>query len=336
MNGRHSVAGGMAALLIATPTLRAQSGQQDSTLNNLVHAAGYSTAALGTIGQTLRVGRGPVDVVLIPGWGFGANDFEPFMRANAERFRMVAVTIPGYGGTAAPPMPPAGTSYAAETWTRAAEEAVARLIKSDGLKKPIVLGHFVVGTQVAVHLAVDHPDLVGGVVIIGGEPVRYTPSRRDSSGKTPATRDERARGVDVYLAPRWFKTVTKQTFDAYNYASAQYSGDSARALALWRESADVPLPVMVRYLCEYMASDFSDEIDKLTLPTRVLIPSFTPAILDDPKQAYVKPFFIDSWNALQRNPRLTLRVVAGSRVFITDDHPEAVRDAITEVARAPG
>lgn len=255
------------------------------------------------------------------------------MRASGSRYRMVAVTLPGFGGTAAPPMPPAGTSYGDATWTRAAEEAIARLITTEGLHKPIVLGHFIVGTQIALRLALDHPDLIGGLVIVGGEPMRYVPSRRDSTGKTPMSREERVHGMDHYMGPKWFKTVTRETFDANNYPAPQYSRDSARAVTLWRTSAAVPLPVMIRYLSEYMATDLTDEFARLSVPTRVLIPGFAPEIFADPKQSYAKALFIDSWdNVRARNSLAILRTVPNSGVFITHDQPQAVRDAIAEVA----
>jgi pimeloyl-ACP methyl ester carboxylesterase len=330
-------AGLTAALLaLAATTLRAQSGvfEQDSTLDNLQHAPGYVTAPLGTLGQVVRRGSGPTDVLIIPGWGFGAEEFEAFMRGNASRYRMVAVTLPGFGGTPAPPMPPAGTSYGDATWTRAAEEAILRLIEGERLRRPIIVGHFVVGTQLALRLALARPDLVGGVVIVGGEPMRFAPSRRDSTGKTPMSRHERVSGVDNFMAPRWFKTVTKKTWLANNYAQPQYARDSARAADLWRKSSDVPLPVMIRYLCEYYATDLRDDFPRLAVETRVLVPEFTPEILADPKQSYVKQLFWDSWeNVRGMNPRLQIRRVAHSRIFVTDDRPDVVRGAIDELAR---
>jgi pimeloyl-ACP methyl ester carboxylesterase len=302
-------------------------------LNNLAHAPGYRTSSLGTIPEVVRRGNGPVDLLLIPGWGFGAEVFENFMRANEGRYRMVAVTLPGFAGTAAPPMPPPGTSYGDATWTHAAEEAIARVIEREGLRKPIVLGHFIVGTQIAFRLGLDHPDLVGGLVIVGGEPMRYVPSRRDSTRKTPMPREERVAGADRYVAPQWFKTVTKQTFDINNYAPPQYARDSVRAIELWRKSSAVPLPVMIRYLVEYMAMDLSDEFPRVSVPTRVLMPGFAPEIFADPKQAYVKSLFFDSWeNVRGKNALIALRVVPDSRIFITDDRPDAVLDAIAEIA----
>src|SRR5258705_447406 len=101
----------------------------DPSLDNLVHDAGYKTAVLGSLGAVVERGRGRIDMVLISGFGLGASAFEGFMQRNAKRYHMVAITLPGFEGTAAPPMPPAGTSYGDQTWTRAATSAVVRLIK---------------------------------------------------------------------------------------------------------------------------------------------------------------------------------------------------------------
>jgi pimeloyl-ACP methyl ester carboxylesterase len=325
----------IASTALLCTSLLAQAGvfEQDSTLNNLVHPTGYDAAPVGTLGGIVRRGSGPIDVVLIPGWGFGADVFDAFMTENASRYRMVAVTLPGFGGTAAPPMPPAGTSYGSQSWTRSAEEAIARLIKQEGLRRPVIVGHFIVGTQIAFYLAANHPELVGGLVIVGGEPMRYYPSRRDSTQKTPMGREERVTGIDQYLAPRWFRTVTKKTFDANNYTAVEYASDTAQASALWQASSEVPLPTMIRYLCEYMAADLGDDFPRISAPTRVLVPAFTAEILADPKQAWVKPFFQDSWQrVVASNSRIVVRQVPNSRVFVTHDQPRAVTDAIAEVA----
>lgn len=339
MNGsrqsRALLIGAAALLLTNVPPAAAQQGgnQQDSTLNNLEHPPGYVTAPLRTLGAVVRQGSGPIDVLIIPGWGFGAEVFETFMRENASRYRMVAVTLPGFGGTAAPPMPPAGTSYAEATWIRAAEDAIARVIQREQLRKPILVGHFIVGTQLALRLALDHSTLIGGMVIVGGEPMRYRPSPRDTTGKTPMSREERVTGIDDYLAPRWFRTVTKQTFDANNFPAAHYSRNPARAAELWKISSDVPLPVMIRYLCEYWAMDLTDDFPRIAVPTLVLAPAFTPAMLADPKQPFLKSLYLDSWEGVRRmNPRIETRTVADSRIFITDDQAAAVRDAIDKVA----
>src|SRR2546423_11516885 len=86
------------ALLVARAGAQSGAFAQDSLLDNLQHPATYRPAKLGTLGQVVRKGSGPLDVLIIPGWGFGAGAFEQFMTSNTARYRMGAVTLPGFAG----------------------------------------------------------------------------------------------------------------------------------------------------------------------------------------------------------------------------------------------
>ena len=85
-------------LLAAAPAPAQPGAPQDSTLDNLVHGRDYVTSAPGTLGAVVEHGAGPVDMVLVSGFGVGASAFDGFMRRNARRYRMVAVTLPGFDG----------------------------------------------------------------------------------------------------------------------------------------------------------------------------------------------------------------------------------------------
>jgi hypothetical protein len=72
--------------------------------------------------------------------------------------------------------------------------------------------------------------------------------------------------------------------------------------------------------------DLRDDFPRVKVETRVLVPSFTPQILSDPKRSWAKQLFIDSWeNVRGVNPRIA----------ITEDQPSIVRDAIDELAQGP-
>jgi hypothetical protein len=48
----------------------------------------------------------------------------------------------------------------------------------------------------------------------------------------------------------------------------------------------------------------------------------------------VKPLFVDAWETVRNNgmsPRIVIRPVADSRIFITEDQPSAVLEAIDEL-----
>ena len=72
-------------LLAASPALAQPGAARDSTLDNLVHAPDYVTSAPGTLGAVVERGHGPIDMVLLSGFGVGASAFEGFMKRNANR-----------------------------------------------------------------------------------------------------------------------------------------------------------------------------------------------------------------------------------------------------------
>ncbi len=315
----------------------AQSGAAalDSSLNQLVHPPGTAVGMTGTLGNVTVVGDGPVDVLVIPGWGFGAREFESFARAHRREYRFVIATLPGFAGTSPPPMPTAGTSYGEATWMRASEAALLKVFETHQLHSPIVLGHFVIGTQLGVRLAAQHPAKVRGLLVMGGEPMRWVASPGDPGGKTQASPAERAKLVDERLAERWFKFVTKATFDFNNYRPPQYSLDPELGARRWQAVADAPLPTLIRYLCEYTATDYADAYATLRVPTVVLRPEFSAAVLSDTLQRYVKPLLIASWDRVRvLNPRIDIVDVPRSGIFVTDDQPQTVEAALRRLAKA--
>jgi pimeloyl-ACP methyl ester carboxylesterase len=85
----------------------------------------------------------------------------------AERsYRAIAIDRPGFGYSERP----RGTA-----WTAAAQaELLPRVFALLGIERPIVVGHSL-GTMVALALALNHPDQVGGLVLASGY---YYPTAR--------------------------------------------------------------------------------------------------------------------------------------------------------------
>lgn len=322
----HAVltAGVLFGLCVIPPA--AGQGGQDTTINNLVHPDGYRTCTLGELGNVNKFGSGPKSLILIPGLGFDASVFDDFIEVNRDRYTMYAVTLAGYGDTPAPPMPPEGTSYGEQSWNRGAIDGLVRLIEKEKLNKPVVVGHFVQGTQMALRLAIDHPEKVGGVVVMGG-PAKFIAVRngrvRDFS------LDTMIMFTDQFTGPRWFKHMEKKFFDDNNFMPAVYSLDSARGTELWQYPVRVPLPVMVRYASEYFACDVRAELQKIRCPVLVLRVLFDDRVLNDPINNYVKPQFIDSWNDVSSMNRLIqVKDISNASAFVWKDKPEAVYSEI--------
>jgi len=301
---------------------------QDSTLNNLADPGGYKTAMLGTLGGVMRTGTGSQAMILIPGLGFGGSVFSEFMEGLADKYRMYAVTLPGFGGTAAPPCPSEKTSFGEQTWTNAALGAIENFIEDEGIQKPVVVGHWLTGTQIALRLAMKQPEKVKAVVILAGS-ARMVPT--DTTYVSAwMTKERRVAAVDNYMAPRWFKTVTRETWDDNNFLPGDYAVNPVRGLRLWREAAIPKLHVWVGYLCEFYAQDISLEMNEVGVPTLILRPGLE-GIHHDPGNNYMEMFCHKSWEGcIENNPRITVRTINSSRACLWFDQPQEVNKTVVE------
>jgi pimeloyl-ACP methyl ester carboxylesterase len=262
-------------------------------------------------------------MVLIPGVGFGWDVFETFMAARESEYTMYAVTLAGCGGTDPLPMPAPGTSYADQTWTNAALSAIVQRIEDNGLTDIVVVGHWIVGTQLAARLALEHPDIVSAVIFIGGTATWLS----SDTVQFPIHGDlaMRKRIVDEYSAPQWYKTVTRETWDDNNFLPSDYARNPVRALQLWRMAAQPTVATWVRYLCEFAAQDLYYQLASSTVPALVIKPGFDDdCFYIDPSAGHYMRSYCDwSWSGVQNlDAPVTFTTIAGSRLFIMDDQPE--------------
>lgn len=302
------------------------SPQSDSSINNLVHTPEYTTAEFGAIPHFVKTGAGKRTLILIPGWGFDGSVFNDFVDVNKNNYTMYVVTIPGYGKTSAPPMPPAGTSFAELTWSKSFLSGLEKLIEKEKLRKPIIAGHFNQGSQLTLRFAIDHPDKIGGAIVLGGPP-KLVSVRNGVMREFPL--DSMKLLTDNFLAQKWFKPIKKSAFDAGNYLPEVYSLDSVKGKKLWEKSAAVPLPVMIRYLCELWTMDLLLEAEKIRCPVLVLRPTFTKSMLETPVNNYLQPQFIDLWDrAHSKNSAIVVKDVPSAATFVWKDNSSFVHKEI--------
>lgn len=303
--------------------------KQDTSLNNLVDPPGYRTAEPGTVGGVLQIGTGTTPMVLIAGAGFGGDVFTEFMDAHSADYRMYAVTLPGFGGTTAPPSPGEKTSFGEQTWTTNALTGLERMIERQGIDDAIIVGHWLIGTQVAVRYAVKHPEKVKGVILLSGTPLWNIVDTEYA--KYYDTPEKRVASIDGFLASRWFKTVTRETWDDNNFLPQDYAVNPVRALRLWREAAEPPLHVWVRYLCEFNASQLCPDLQSLTVPVLALKPGLQ-GIWAEAGQNYMEDTYCHkSWDGCAgSNPKFSMMTIPNSRICMWFDQPEKVSAAIKE------
>ncbi len=111
---------------------------------------------LHVVERGVERGAGPT-LVLVHGLGSQLRNFHALMPQLARDFHVVCVDRPGCGYSSRPPQVPASLPGQAAT--------LAGLITVLGLDKPIIVGHSY-GGAVALALALNHPDRVGGLALL--------------------------------------------------------------------------------------------------------------------------------------------------------------------------
>ena len=306
---------------------------QDSFLktNNLVLPPGYPVSEWAAIPSFTKSGSGKRDLILIPGLGFDASVFDDFIKKNKNNFTIYAITIPGFGNTTAPAMPVTDSSYGLQYWNRGVEAGIVKLIQKEKLNQPLVAGYFVQGTQLALRLGIDHPGLVSGIIVMGG-PAKFILIQQGIPKEYPLKNS--IDYIDRFTAPQWFKSISRKDFDNGNYMPEIYSLDKKKGTVLWNQVASVPLPVMIRYLLEFFASDISLELDKIQCPVLVLRPSFNPAVLQNPVNNYVLPQFVHIWDrATKMNSLIRVIDIPGSATSVWKDNPSLTNREISDFVK---
>lgn len=283
--------------------------------------AASMTPAFSPLAHVEMRGEGPIPMVLIPGLGCDWRVFDDFMARNADRYTMYAVTLPGFGGSAPPPVPdsPEAGAYAQGAWLRNAEAAVAHLIAERGLEKPVVVGHSM-GGHLALRLGVNHGETLRAVVAIDGAPA--LPMGPPGTRQSP---DQRAHFVETLVAPQMAAASDQDWADQQRIQVGQMVTDPQRAEAIGEMCAAVPKGTSVRYMLELMAADITADLDRLAVPALVIagVPPALEGSMIDPDDVRA------SWKSMLRGKgTVTLIFFENTRPFVTEDAPDELDEAI--------
>jgi pimeloyl-ACP methyl ester carboxylesterase len=300
----------------------------DTGRNNFRFPSGYKPLGDNERPLIVKHGHGTQALILIPGVYSGKEAFDGFIDRNQTQYTFYEITPPGLSGTAARPLPPEATSYGEFTWTRRLERDVLELIGREKLHKPVIVAHGFPGSLAAHELAIKHPESLSGVIDIATMPVQFFPSLKDPSRKTPAAPGERIEYVNEGWAEKWFKYVTPDTWESNNYPMAMFANDSDRGERARQQVEAVPLPVKIRYLCEFMASDDTSELNQVNIPLLALRPGFNEKFLAEPANGFYKNSFLDAWDAFSGNSHIQLLTIPNARALILDDQPKQTDEAI--------
>ena len=113
-------------------------------------------------GHRLRYARrgadAPVTVVFVHGWPDSWRSFQPVLDALPPTIGAISVSLRGFGGSDAPPTATHPTTSPPTSTTSSSTSDVT---------SAVFVGHSM-GTLVVQRLAASHPEIVAGLVLIGG------------------------------------------------------------------------------------------------------------------------------------------------------------------------
>ena len=301
----------------------------DVSRNNLQFPSDYKTLRDDRPPTIRKSGIGKQTLILVPGMYSGLTSFDGFIARNQKRYKFYIVTPAGINGTPARVMPAPGTSYGELTWTRELERDILDLIRREKMIKPVIVAERQPGAQAAIELAIKHPDHIGGVVLVAANLVQFFPSPKDPTRKSPISFSDRLTSVEEGWAAKWFKYVTPETWRSGDLPAAMLSVDSVRAAQAWQELEAAPLPVKIRYLCEFWASDVTRDFNKLQVPVLAMVPAFDEKFLAEPANGFAKTAFLDSWETLvPKHSMLEIQRIPDARLLLLDDQPSRTDEVI--------
>jgi pimeloyl-ACP methyl ester carboxylesterase len=113
-------------------------------------------------------------VVVLHGWGGRIESMTPVIACLSAAFRTVAIDLPGFGETPAPPEEWGSRDYASH---------VRSLLAALDIGRAHFVGHSF-GAKTALYLAAEHPDLVDKLVLVASAGLRSPPSLKARAKRT--------------------------------------------------------------------------------------------------------------------------------------------------------
>jgi pimeloyl-ACP methyl ester carboxylesterase len=219
-------------------------------------------------GTGLEIGDGqlkkkPTLIALHGGPGFDHGYLRPGLGPLRDHAQVIYVDQRGQGRSARPPI----ESCTLEQWA----DDIAAFCETLEIARPVVFGHSA-GGFVAMHLAIRHPELVGGLILCGSSP-RLAPIE-DGGPPAPTLASRAGPDVLAVAGPVFSGAITPESLAAFTekvmpfYAGPSHMDVSQRILPLSSANVDV-----MRHFFDKLAASY-DVVEQLPLieaPTLVMV-----------------------------------------------------------------
>src|SRR4051812_32537535 len=200
-----------------------------------------------------KQGNGGSALIFIPGLASGTWTWKTDASRLAKSHVVYLLTVPGFDGR--PSIP--GTTLAS------LQSDLRKLIESQHLKKPVLIGHSMGGT-LSLAFAADHSDLIGGVVAIDGLPV--FPGTENVPDRAPL-----AQGARTQL-----ENQTAEQFAQYQQMYMARFGvtDAARAQTLAEASSRSDPRAVADFAAQLLLLDLRPKLKSITVPVTEISPFY--------------------------------------------------------------
>lgn len=264
-----------------------------------------------------RYGQGEPALILIPGLSMGAWTWNSAIAAFEKDHAIYAATLAGFDGT-----PPSTPPHIAQ-----ADAAIVQLVRQEGLKSPVIVGHGL-GGHLALRLLEERYDLFSGGVIVDQTP--YFPPLQPGQ-----TVEQRAQNVAqlsdaIQSAPDWlYEDQTRAT-------AASMVSDSAQAQNVAQHSLRSDRATLAAATSEMSLADLRPGLGKIVAPLLVVAPvsqqapymnAQLRALTAEQLTATVQNYYAGEYSGART---LRVQTIANSKDFIMLDQPDALNAAIKD------
>jgi pimeloyl-ACP methyl ester carboxylesterase len=223
---------------------------------------------------------------------------------------MVAVTLPGFGGTPAPDLP---MTSGRPLWHRNAVDALSALLDRNGLDDVVVVGHSW-GGDAAVQLAAARPDRVSGLVLLDSWPV----SDRSWFEEDPDDRRVQAFETVAGNGRRYGDLDAWQAFNGIGRTM-----DPERRMLYHGWFMATPRDVVLQYWAENSLTDMNPLLDALGVPVLDV-----KAVAPGADRAQAVAARKEMWDRNGRPPGLRTVYLDDTTHHVLEHRPGAVDDAV--------
>ena len=198
-----------------------------------------------------RSGQGR-PVVFIPGLASSGEVWRETVAHLGGKYDVHVLTLAGFAGQPARPGP----------FFETQRRAVAEYLREQGLEKPILVGHSL-GGVLALAVAADVPERVGGVVVVDSLP--FLPA-----GMYPGATEESSRPYAEQMRTQMRTQPVAQRNEMQRQTMRRYITDAARqdVAFRWGNQSDNETVALAMY--ELMTTDLRPQLSRISAPTLVL------------------------------------------------------------------